>query len=145
MSDSNTLLRFGRPARRHQRVYCNLSLRIDWKYLLQIQMLICCLYNTQQFFAVRTGIEPVTTDRQSVMLAITPTNQNSGVPAETVLHTIVFRACIVGKIRTCSLSVPGGVSNQLECYYIFHPFRGWGYKKLPRCISREKLYSSFCI
>ena len=25
-------------------------------------------------FAVRTGIEPVTTDRQSVMLAITPTN-----------------------------------------------------------------------
>lgn len=26
--------------------------------------------------------------------------------------------CIAGRIRTCSLSVPGGVSNQLECCYV---------------------------
>ena len=50
MSDSNTLPRFGRPAHSHQ---C-----------------ICCIY----FPAVRTGIEPIATDRQSVMLAFTPTN-----------------------------------------------------------------------
>ena len=59
--------------------------------------------------AVRTGIEPVATDRQSVMLAVTPTNQ----------------FCIADRTRTCSLSVPGGVSNQLECCYVLYAKQFW--------------------
>ena len=31
-------------------------------------------YSTKQFVAVRMGVEPIATDRQSAMLAITPTN-----------------------------------------------------------------------
>lgn len=46
-------------------------------------------------------IELITSDRQSGMLP---------------LYQRTF--CIAGQIRTGSLSVPGGVSNQLECCYI---------------------------
>lgn len=43
------------------------------------------------FFAVRTGIEPVATDRQSVMLAVTLTNRDSGVLIDAILHAIVSK------------------------------------------------------
>ena len=52
------------------------------------------------------------------MLAITPTNQYSGVLAETVLHTIVFRACIGGQTRTDNLMIPDHGFYQLKYSYI---------------------------
>lgn len=102
MSDSNTLLRFGRPARRHQRIYCNFFV-IEDRFELSTsdsnaEMLP--LHYSIIFIAVRMRIELIVSDRQSEMLAITPTNQYSGVLFEAVLHTIVFRACSLYRIRT---------------------------------------------
>jgi hypothetical protein len=39
--------------------------------------------------------------------------------------------CITDRIRTCILSVPGGVSNQLECCYNYFAPSGVGFKIAP--------------
>jgi hypothetical protein len=84
-------------------------------------------YTTQQFQAVRTGIEPVASDRQSEMLAFTPTNQWAAPEIRTQSSWLEVRyatinACtafsIGDRIRTCSLPAPDGVSDQPEYSYL---------------------------
>ena len=79
--------------------------------------------------AVRMRIELIESDRQSEMLAVTPTNLMWTVresnPSKNIAN--VFRPalehdspkCIVDRIRTCNHFIPGEVSGQSECYYIF--------------------------
>ena len=64
-------------------------LRIDSNYHHQFQKLVCYHCTTQQF-AVRTRVELVASDRQSEMLAITPTNHYShGIAAATTFSGFV--------------------------------------------------------
>ena len=71
------------------------------------------------FFAVRTGIEPVATDRQSVMLAITLTNHCSGAFIDAMLHTTLSRVCIGGQTRTDNLMIPDHGFYQLKYSYVY--------------------------
>lgn len=102
MSDSNTLLRFGRPARRHQRIYCNFFV-IEDRFELstsESNSEMLPLHHSIIFFAVRMRIELIASDRQSEMLAVTLTNRYSGVLTEAILHTMFQRACSLYRIRT---------------------------------------------
>jgi hypothetical protein len=101
-----------------------LLLRTDSNCHHQFQRLVCCHCTTQQF-AVRIRIELILRDRQSHMLAITPTNRLKSVWDLNPHHLVESPKpleeqtfCIADRIRTCNLSAPDGVSNQLECCYV---------------------------
>ena len=66
-------------------------MRIDSNYHHLIQNQECCHCTTQQL-AVRTGIEPIATDRQSVMLAVTPTNRDESYGLRTPSFRDIRRA-----------------------------------------------------
>ncbi len=52
------------------------------------------------------GVEPISTDRQSVMLAVTPTNR------------LFFKRGIEGQARTDNLKIPDHEFYQLKYFYI---------------------------
>ena len=89
-------------------------------------------------FAVRTGVEPVATDRQSACYPYTNEPCNLFRIRTAVTRMKILCPCrlddqilysITGRNRTFILSAPGGVSNQLECCYrsvaLLLPFHEW--------------------
>lgn len=132
MSDSNTLLRFGRPAHRHQ---C-----------------ICCPYSSYDPDSYQ--------ERQSPYLQDIPLHQQALCGQQgnqTLLKNIasVFRQSGTWPpIFVYETPIQIGVSSSFQAEYptpeCFREsasmfFQRTSFEKLPRCTSRGKLYSSFCI
>lgn len=76
------------------------------------------------------GIEPIATDRQSVMLAITPTNRAN---------------CMGDWIRTCNLFIPGEGSGQTEYSHIFKELKSvLAASHTDTSVQARNAISSFC-
>jgi hypothetical protein len=88
-------------------------LRLDSNQYHQIQNLICCHCTTQQF-AVRMRVELIASDRQSEMLAVTLTNQYSGVLAEAALHTTFQGLAVCTGFEPVSSSRKLDILNHLD-------------------------------
>gem|GEM_PF-4978657 len=75
-------------------------LRLDPNQYPRLQKPVCCHCTTQQA-AVRTRVELVAPDRQSGMLAVTPTNRYS---CNKIVTTMLSRVCNLFRNRT---GIPG--------------------------------------
>lgn len=107
-----------------------LLLRLDSNQYSRIQKPVCYHYITQQA-AVRTGVEPISTDRQSVMLTVTPTNRYS---CNRYAATMFSRVCTGGQARTDNRMIPdhGFYPLKYSCVHGQRTFR----KSCPCCISQ---------